>query len=167
MNLIMKRASTYLLLSLSVARFGFGAIDIQIASVSALAPNEGDVLLEYVDDFSRGDLINEGSPSLLGWNSTAAFGSGGVGNSFVVEYMNDGIYEGGDKKNTYFDPGHLPAIVTYNLDTSVNSGGYNLTRDIPRRGECALVISSSWKASRRLGISWIRSCFSLGMCLFW
>ena len=124
---MMKRNSTYLLLFLSLVHFGFGAIDIQTASVSALAPNEGDVLLEYVDDFSSGDLINEGSPSLLDWNSTAAFGSGGVGNSFVAEYMNDGIYEGGDKKNTYFDPGRLPAVVTYNLDTSVVMDGYNLT----------------------------------------
>ncbi|MBC8148805.1 MAG: hypothetical protein H8E96_03930, partial [Verrucomicrobiaceae bacterium] len=124
---MMKRNSTYLLLLLSLVHFGFGAIDIQTASVSALAQNEGDVLLEYVDDFSSGDLINEGSPSLLDWNSTAAFGSGGVGNSFVVEYMNDGIYEGSDKKNTYFDPGHLPAVVTYNLDTSVITDGYNLT----------------------------------------
>lgn len=27
----------------------------------------------------------------------------------------------------YFDPGRLPAVVTYNLDTSVFTGGYNLT----------------------------------------
>jgi len=123
----MKRNLISLLLISSCAHSGFGAIDIQTASVSALQPNEDSVLLEYIDDFSSGDLINEGSPSLLNWNSTAAFGSGGLGQSFVVEYMNDGVYAGGDKNNTYFNPDNLPAVVTYNLDTSVATQGYNLT----------------------------------------
>ena len=123
----MKRKIIPLSLFLSLVSSANGAIEIQTESASALFPNEDDALLVYVDDFSSGDLINEGSPSLLDWTSTPAFGSGGVGNSFVAEYMNDGVYERGDKKNTYFDPSRLPAVVTYNLDLSVATLGYNLT----------------------------------------
>lgn len=126
----MKRSYLPLSLAMLLGSQAYGAIDILTASVSILdadIPPGEDVRLEYRDDFSSSDLINEGSPSLLGWTSTAAFGSGGIGNSFVPGYMNDGEYATGDKKNTYFDPAHLPATVVYNLDTTTATQGYVVT----------------------------------------
>lgn len=118
--------------SLSLVLFlglpALGANDIQTASTSRLQPDEDQVLLAYSNDFSSSDLINLGSSSLESWTSTPAFGSGGLGNSFVADYMNDGVYATGDKKNTYFDPSRLtpPAVVTYNLNTTIAPQGYNL-----------------------------------------
>ena len=132
----MKRKTASLSLIFSIAHSAYGAIDILTESVSGPDEVGGPVRLAYQDDVRDSDLINEGSASLLDWTSTPSFSGGGTPISFITDYMNDGEYDAGDQKNTYFTSGingpgdpeeNFPAVVTYNLDTSIAVDGYEIT----------------------------------------
>lgn len=75
----------------------------------------------YSDDASSTDYINDGQSTFSTEVKSPSpnFGAGG---------LNDGVAGGEvNENNTYYGDVKLPATVTFTLDTSINSGGYDIT----------------------------------------
>ena len=75
----------------------------------------------YSGDASGDDYINDGQNTFSSEVQSPApnFGAGG---------LNDGTAAGiGNTFNSYYDTPKLPATVTFTLDTSLNTGGYDIT----------------------------------------
>ncbi len=81
--------------------------------------------LAYAADVSTNDLINSGQPSLAAATSTPSLNPGG--SDFQPENLNDGDYLNGAANVTFYDSSRLPATVTYDLDVSTFTMGYDIS----------------------------------------
>ncbi|MBK1881233.1 hypothetical protein JIN85_02335 [Luteolibacter pohnpeiensis] len=108
----MKSPFPYLLL---LATMAHGEINIQTEqSTTALA---------FADQASATDLINNGQSTLASVTATSTSAT------FPATGINDGVYANSPyAANTYFQATtDFPAEVTYDLDVSVNTNGYDIT----------------------------------------
>jgi hypothetical protein len=99
-----------------------------------IVPNNGQ--WHYQSLISNSDLINSGSGSLSGVSFTGLYGGGGGDIAFLNNGQltdNDAGYIGNDGGGQGF-PGYVsvndnsPIVVTYTLNTTINTLGYDLTR---------------------------------------
>ena len=75
----------------------------------------------FSGEASDSDYINDGQRTFGSEEQSPVASSGAEG-------LNDGIASSsGAVNNAYFAPDQFPATVTYTLDTSVNTGGYDIT----------------------------------------
>lgn len=81
--------------------------------------------LAYAADVSDNDLANAGQATLSNFSSTDSFDPGGA--SFQTENLNDGDYLAPSGDVTYFDSGHLPATVVFDLNTTLSPLGYDIS----------------------------------------
>lgn len=107
---------TYLSLQVMVV----AGVRIETDSISGVG-----VALPFGVDVRTADLINSGQPTLSAVSSSPTFP--GAGTDFQASNLNDGDYLSSDAAVTYFDPSRLPAAVTFDLDLTTHTLGYDLT----------------------------------------
>lgn len=80
----------------------------------------------FAGDITGGDLINSGESTFLSASGTPAFSASGA---LSIAGLNDGVSGPGGTDGTgktFYNTPQLPATITFTLDTSVNTLGYDI-----------------------------------------